>query len=213
MTGVADMPGIRQAQIRRGRLLEYATLAYTLLEAIVGVTAGWRAGSVALMSFGADSAIELASASALLWRLRNDSMAQRQRADRLSHRIVGVCFFALAALIAFESAKAIIHHEVPEHSVAGIILLVGAVLLMPLLARAKRRISSAIGSSALRADAKQNDFCAWLSAITLVGLVLNASFGWWWADPLAAVAMLPIILREAWEAVRGRACTCNEEEI
>src|SRR5579872_2036167 len=94
----------RQAQIRRGRALEFVTLAYTILEAIVGLIAGWRAGSVALMSFGADSAIELASASALLWRLRNDSIDQRQRADRLSHRIVGVCFFALAVLIAFESA-------------------------------------------------------------------------------------------------------------
>ena len=213
MTGLVDMPEVRLGQIRRGRLLEYVTLAYTILEAIVGVIAGWRAGSVALMSFGADSAIELASASALLWRLRNDSMDRRQRADRLSHRIVGVCFFALAILIAFESAKSIIRHELPEHSVAGIILVAGAVLLMPLLARAKRRVSRAIGSSALRADAKQNDLCAWLSAITLAGLALNASFGWWWADPLAAVAMLPIILREAWEALRGRGCACHTEEI
>jgi divalent metal cation (Fe/Co/Zn/Cd) transporter len=210
---VADMPEVRQAQIRRGRVLEYVTLAYTILEAIVGTIAGWRAGSVALMSFSADSAIELASASALLWRLRNDSMDQHQRADRLSHRIVGVCFFALALLIAFESAKAIIRHEAPAHSVAGIILVAGAVVSMPLLARAKRRVSRAIGSPALRADAKQNDLCAWLSAITLVGLVLNASFGWWWADPLAAAAMFPIVLREASEAIRGRGCACHTEEI
>lgn len=213
MTGTAEMLADRQAQIRRGRALEFVTLAYTILEAIVGVIAGWRAGSVALMSFGADSAVELASACALLWRLSHDSNNQRQQADRLSHRVVGVCFFALAILIAFESMQAIIRHEVPEHSVAGIILVAGALLLMPLLARAKRSVSRAIGSSALRADAKQNDLCAWLSAITLAGLVLNASFGWWWADPLAAVAMLPIILLEAWEAMRGRGCACHGEEI
>ncbi len=201
----------RRAQLKRGRLLEYITFGYVSAEAFVGIFAGWKAGSVALMSFGADSAIELTAAAALLWRLHRDDAPYRERTEMLSLRIVGACFLALAAFIIFESAGALLRREVPEQSVVGIVLVGGAVLLMPILARAKRRASGGIGSPALKADAGQNDLCAYLSAITLVGLVLNRFFGWWWADPLAALAMLPFVLREGIQVLRGQACQCDRE--
>lgn len=204
-------PENRQAQLKRGRLLEYVTFGYVSLEAFVGILAGWKAGSVALISFGADSAIELTAATALLWRMHRDEAPHRRRAEMLSVRIVGACFFALAAFILFESGRALLWRQVPEHSVVGMVLVGGAVVLMPVLAGAKRRVSGVIGSPALHADASQNDLCAYLSAITLAGLVLNRFFGWWWADPIAALAMIPLICREGIHALRGEPCGCNGE--
>jgi divalent metal cation (Fe/Co/Zn/Cd) transporter len=211
MTDVAPDPLERAARVRRGVLLEYITMGYTGLEALVGIIAGWMSGSVALMAFGVDSAIELISAGALVWRLHNDEPARRELKERQTLAVVGTSFIALAAYIAYGSANTLLRHNAPEHTIVGILLVGGAVVLMPILARAKRSVGSTIGSAALRADAAQTDLCGYLSGIALAGLVLNASLGWWWADPVAALAMIPIILREGMEAFRGRQCNCGGE--
>jgi divalent metal cation (Fe/Co/Zn/Cd) transporter len=209
MTDVAPDSLERAARVRRGVLLEYITLGYTGLEAVVGFIAGWMAGSVALMAFGVDSAIELISAAALVWRLHNDEPARREFKERQALAVVGASFLALAAYIAYGSANTLLRHDAPEHTIVGIVLVGGAVVLMPVLARAKRSVGSTIGSAALRADAAQSELCGYLSGIAMTGLVLNAALGWWWADPVAALAMIPIILREAVEALRGRQCNCS----
>jgi divalent metal cation (Fe/Co/Zn/Cd) transporter len=165
------------------------------------------AGSVSLVGFGLDSAIEVASGAALLWRLHHDlNVSRREQVERTTLRIVGWCFIALAAYIAYESGFALIRHEAPERSIPGILIAAVSVLVMPLLARAKRRVAAGIGSGALHADSRQTDFCTYLSAILLGGLLLNAVAGWWWADPVAGLVMVPIIAKEGIEGLRGKAC-------
>jgi divalent metal cation (Fe/Co/Zn/Cd) transporter len=134
---------------------------------------------------------------------------QRESAERTSLRIVGACFLALATYILYEAGSALLHRDPPERSIPGIVLAAVSVVVMPLVARAKRRIAAAIASDAMRADSRQTDFCAYLSAILLAGLLLNALFGWWWADPIAALLMVPIIATEGLRSVRGKACTDN----
>lgn len=197
----------RNVIIRRGRRLEYLTIGWNLVEGLVGVAAGLTAGSISLVGFGIDSFVEVASAGALLWRIAVDADEHaRERNEKRALRLVGVCFLALAAYMAYESGADLWWKRAPEHSVPGIILALVALLVMPLLARAKNVVGRALGSTAMRADAKQSAFCAYLSAILLAGLLLNALLGWWWADPLAALIMVPIIAREGVEAVRGKAC-------
>jgi divalent metal cation (Fe/Co/Zn/Cd) transporter len=197
----------RKALVRRGLLLNAATLVYNALEAIVSLVAGISAGSVALVGFGADSLIEVSSALAAQWRLRLDTHVDRRaHAERTTLRIVGWCFIALALYVAADSGKTIWFRETPATSVAGIVITALSVVVMPLLARAKRRVAGGLSSAALRADARQTSLCAYLSAITLGGLVLNAAVGWWWADPVAALCMVPIIAREGVEAIRGEEC-------
>jgi divalent metal cation (Fe/Co/Zn/Cd) transporter len=165
------------------------------------------AGSVALVGFGADSLIEVSTAVAAQWRLRSDAnIAQRARVERTTIRIVGWCFLALALYVAGDSIKTLWLRQAPDTSVVGIVLTAASVVVMPLLARAKRRVAHGLSSRALRAEAAQTSLCAYLSAITLAGLVLNATLGWWWADPAAALGMVPIIAREAFEALRGDHC-------
>jgi divalent metal cation (Fe/Co/Zn/Cd) transporter len=199
----------RDAAVRRGKHLEYFTIFYNSLEALIALVAGAIAGSIALVGFGFDSIIEVTSGGALLWRLHADlDVARRQRAESLSLRVVGICFLALSAYVAYESIGVLIGREAPERSIPGILLAGVSVVVMPLLARAKRHVAAKIDSAAMRADAKQTDFCMYLSAILLAGLGLNALFGWWWADPIAALIMVPIIAREGIEAVRGNDCGC-----
>jgi hypothetical protein len=144
---------------------------------------------VSLIGFGLDSAIEVASGAALLWRLHHDlDHSRRERVELTTLRIVGGCFLALALYILYESGSTLMGHETPERSIPGIIIAAVSVVVMPLLARAKRRIAAGIGSGAMHADSRQTDFCTFLSAILLGGLLLNALFGWWWADPAAAAA-------------------------
>ena len=205
------MPGShmedRLSLVRRGRRLEYFTVAWNSLEAAVSIAAGLAAGSVSLTGFGLDSAIEVASGAALIWRLRHDAdEARREDAERITLRIVGACFLALAAYIAYDSLSTLLRREAPETSAPGIVIAAAALIAMPLLARAKRRVAAKLGSGAMRADSRQADFCAWLSAILLGGLLLNAFFGWWWADPASALIMVPIIAREGVDAFRGRTC-------
>jgi len=200
----------RAKQVQRGLRLEYATIGYNSLEGLIAIISGLFAGSIALVGFGVDSIIEVTSGLGLVWRLRSDVIpARRERAERLSLRIVGVCFIALAIYIGADAVMSLVHSEAPSESIPGIALATGSLIVMPLLARAKRRVAARINSPALTADARQTQLCTYLSAILLGGLLLNAVFGWWWADPAAALIMLPIIIREGVEALRGRTCCAS----
>jgi divalent metal cation (Fe/Co/Zn/Cd) transporter len=201
----------RSDLVRRGLHLEYFTVAWNSLEALISIVAGLIAGSIALVAFGADSLIEVTSGATLLWRLRHDSdSARREGIERTTLRIVGVLFVALALYIVYESCSTLILHEAPERSLLGIAVAVASLIAMPLLARAKRRVSAGIGSGAMHADSKQADFCAYLSAILLGGLLLDAALGWWWADPVAGLIMVPIIGKEGVDALRGKTyCDCG----
>jgi divalent metal cation (Fe/Co/Zn/Cd) transporter len=197
----------RPAVVLRGQRLEYFTIAWNTLEGLVAVTAGAVAGSISLVGFGIDSFIEVTSGSVLLWRMSVDSDVQLRAAnERRALRFVGVCFLLLAAYIAYDSILDLWSKRAPEHSISGIALACVSLVVMPLLSRAKRRVGRAMGSAAMHADAKQTEFCTYLSAILLVGLLLNAYFSWWWADPLAALIMVPIIGKEGFDGVQGRAC-------
>jgi divalent metal cation (Fe/Co/Zn/Cd) transporter len=200
----------RTNQLRAGRRLEYFTLGWNLTEAAVAVGAGAFAGSIALIGFGIDSLIESLSGGILLWRLRQAEAETDESRERLAHRLVGISFLVLALYVAVEAAKSLLRHEQPEASIVGIVLAVVSLIVMPLLANAKRRVAARLDSRALHADSRQTDICAYLSAILLGGLLLNVLFGWWWADPIAALCMLPLIFREGMEAVRGRS-SCHHE--
>jgi divalent metal cation (Fe/Co/Zn/Cd) transporter len=197
---------MRDATIRRGIRLGYITILYNSFEAIGSLVAGLLAGSVALVGFGADSIIEVVAAGAAQWRLRADVRGDRRLVvERATHRIVGACFLALAIYISIDSALALLNREPPEKSLFGIGVLVLSIIVMPLLASAKTKVAHGISSGALRAEARQTSLCAWLSAIALAGVGLNAMLGWWWADPVAALGMVPIILKEGIDGVRAKA--------
>jgi divalent metal cation (Fe/Co/Zn/Cd) transporter len=200
----------RATLIRRGQQLEYFTIGYNSFEGIIAIVSGFIAGSIALIGFGFDSFIEVTSGVALLWRLYMDANEQkREHAERVSLKVVGICFIGLALYISYDSITSLWRKEAPGESLPGIILAVASLIVMPLLVRAKRRVAHAINSNALQADAKQTELCTYLSAILLGGLILNALLGWWWADPVAALVMVPIIAREGMEALKGKAC-CDE---
>ena len=199
----------RQAVAQRGKRLEYFTIAWNSLEGLVAVIAGTIAGSISLVGFGIDSFIEVTSGATLLWRMSVDANQQtRERNERLSIRVVGICFIALAVYVAYESVFDLIGRKAPEHSLTGIVLACVSLVVMSILSRAKKRVASELGSAAMKADAKQTDFCVYLSAILLAGLLLNAVLGWWWADPVAGLVMTPIIANEGVQAVKGKACYC-----
>jgi divalent metal cation (Fe/Co/Zn/Cd) transporter len=200
----------RAALVRRGRALAYLTLAVVTLEAGVSLTAGLLAGSVALWGYGADSVIEWTSAAAALWRLSQDGRpGRRARAEQLSSRVIGASFLALALIVAADATTSLARHEVPKPSILGIAIALVSLVSMPLLSRAKRRVAHGLDSGALAADAGQTALCAYLSAILLGGLALNALFGWWWADPVSALVMVPIIAREGLQGLRGQP-TCAD---
>jgi divalent metal cation (Fe/Co/Zn/Cd) transporter len=198
-------PAIRRQDIAlRGKRLEYFTIAWNSLEGLVALIAGAWAGSISLVGFGIDSLIEVTSGATLLWRMSVDAdAARRERNERLSLRIVGVCFIALAAYVLFESIADLVGRRTPQPSLAGIVLACVALAVMPLLSRAKKRVGNDLDSRAMKADARQADFCVYLSAILVTGLVLNAALGWWWADPACALLMTPIIAKEGWDALLG----------
>jgi divalent metal cation (Fe/Co/Zn/Cd) transporter len=194
----------RRLLAQHGKHLEYFTIAWNTLEGLVALIAGAVAGSISLVGFGLDSFIEVLSGSALLWRMSTDAdLSRRERNEKLSLRIVGISFLALAAYIAFESITDMLGRKTPEHSLAGIILAVASLIVMPLLSSAKRRVARQLGSRAMNADAKQTEFCSYLSAILLGGLLFNAALGWWWADPTAALIMIPFIAREGYYGIRS----------
>ena len=197
----------RPAVVLRGQRLEYFTIAWNTLEGLVAVIAGALAGSISLVGFGLDSFIEVTSGAVLLWRMSVDSdVHRREKNEKRALRIVGACFLLLAAYIAYDSIVDLMSKRAPEHSIPGIVLACVSLMVMPLLSRAKRKVGRSLGSAAMHADAKQTEFCTYLSAILLVGLLLNAFFGLWWADPLAAVVMVPIIAKEGVDGLRGQTC-------
>jgi divalent metal cation (Fe/Co/Zn/Cd) transporter len=202
-----DLADLRTAAARHGRWLQYVTIAWNSLECLVALTAGFLAGSIALVGFGFDSAIEVTSSLAALWRLRWDAdEARREAAEHRTLRIIGGCFLLLAAYVSYDAIRALVERRAPEHSTIGIVLAALSLIVMPVLVHSKRRIASRLGSGALEAEARQTRICAYLSAVLLAGLGLNAWLGWWWADPVAGLVMVPLIAWEGAEAVRGRTC-------
>lgn len=193
-----------EEHIRRGKLLEYATVAYNSLEGVIAVGAGLLAGSIALVGFGFDSAIEVFASLLLIARLHVGETFEKR-----ALQLVGISFLVLAAYVAFDAGRSLLEREAPRESLVGIVLAAASVVIMPLLVRAKRRVADAINSKAMRAEAMQTQLCMYLSAILLVGLGLNAWLGWWWADPAAALVMVPIIANEGREALRGEQCECG----
>lgn len=207
------MPDDRAALVRRGLRLNWLTIAYNVIEAVVSMAAGVISGSVALVGFGVDSAIEVTASAAAQWRLRADvDVQRRQHIETQTGRMIGLSFLALAIYVTYESAETLWHHAAPERSTAGIVILTVSLMVMPLLARVKRTVATGLQSQTLHADATQTSLCAYLSVIALAGVVLNRTLGWWWADPLAALAMVPIMLREGLEGIRGEShcATCTD---
>jgi divalent metal cation (Fe/Co/Zn/Cd) transporter len=199
----------RTAFVGRGRRLEYFTVGWNAIEGGVAVAVGATAGSIALVGFGLDSFIEVTSGLTLLWRMSVDAEVHRRELnEKRALRIVGACFLMLAVYVTYESVLDLWARRAPEHSVAGIILACVSLIVMPLLSKAKRRVGHALGSAAMHADAKQTEFCTYLSVILLVGLLLNATFRFWWADPVAGLVMVPIIAKEGVEGLRAKTC-CN----
>jgi divalent metal cation (Fe/Co/Zn/Cd) transporter len=202
MTGTASVTRVRA--VRRGQWLTWTTLGYNSLEGLLSVSAGVLAGSVALIGFGADSFIEVTASVAAIWRLRADADERRRDfTERQALRIIGLCFLALAAYVAVDATRSLIGGAAPDESFLGIGIAAVSLVVMPVLARAKRQVAKALTSRAIRAEARQTDICMYLSAILLGGLGLNALFGWWWADPIAALLMVPLIVWEGREALRG----------
>lgn len=201
MENVINIGDDKTNNVRRGRWLAYLTIIWNSLEGIIAVGAGIMAGSIALVGFGVDSVIEVSSGAIILWRL-----ASGEQKEKLALRLVGVSFLALAAYIAFDAAKSLVYREAPDASYVGIAIAALSLIVMPFLAHAKRKVASKLNSRAMHADSRQTDLCAYLSAILLGGLILNAFFGWWWADPVAALIMVPIIAKEGIGALRGETC-------
>ena len=210
MSAAIDQLASAHQLTRRGKRLEYLTIVWNSLEALISIIAGLIAGSIALVGFGLDSVIETSSGAVLLWRLGHEhDPERRERAERTALKLVGVSFLALAAYVLFDATKALLYRELPETSLVGIIIAALSLIVMPLLAKAKRQVARGLRSDAMHADSRQTDICAYLSAILLGGLALNALLGWWWADPLAGLCMVPLITWEGVKALRGEKC-CDD---
>ena len=192
--------------IRRIRRVQAITIAWMSVEAVVSLFAAWRARSPALLAFGGDSTIELFSAVVVLWRFR--ASAAHEDVERRAARVAGALLFTLAAYVAITSVASLLGYSEAKPTLLGIAILVAAAVVMPWLAKEKRRLSGATGSAALRADAAQSVLCAYLSLIALAGLTINAIWHVKWADPIAALVVLPLIVWEGREAMRGKACGC-----
>ena len=205
MTGLA---GSRPHLLRRGLRLEYLTVGWNVAEGFIAVGAGLAAGSIALIGFGVDSFVETVSGVVLIWRLSAEARGRLdeeavERVERRAERLVGVAFLLLAAYVAFEAVRSLLAQEAPDASPIGIVLTAVSIAVMLWLARAKRLVGEALGSRALIADSRQTAACWYLSLVTLTGLALNAAFGWWWADPVAALGIVVLLVREGVEALRG----------
>ena len=195
-----------QDAIRRVQRVQTVTITWMSMEAAVSLFASWRASSPALLAFGGDSTIELFSAVVVLWRFRASDA--HEDAENRAARVAAALLFALAAYVAITSVTSLLGYSEPKPTFLGIAILVTAAAVMPWLAKEKRRLSGTTGSAALMADAAQSALCAYLSLISLAGLAINAIWHVRWADPVAALAVLPLIVWEGREAVRGRACGC-----
>ena len=203
--GRAARSRARESDVARGRRLEYLTVGWNLCEGVIACVAGAAAGSTALIGFGLDSFIESGSGAALVWRLRHAGEGEERR-ERIALKLVGASLLLLAVYVAADATWSLVKREPPEVSAVGVALAAVSLVVMPLLARAKRGVAARIDSRALAADSRQTDICAYLSAVLLAGLALNAALGWWWADPAAALVMTPIIVKEGLGALRGETC-------
>jgi divalent metal cation (Fe/Co/Zn/Cd) transporter len=196
-------PGRRLVLARRVRLLVAATIAYNIIEAVVAISAGTLASSTALIGFGLDSVIEVASAAAVAWQF---SARDHEARERTTLRIIAISFFALATYVTVESIRALLGADAAGHSSVGVVLAAVSLLVMPSLSYAQRRTGRELGSASAVADSKQTLLCTYLSAVLLAGLLLNSLLGWWWADPLAALVIAAVALKEGREAWRGHHC-------
>lgn len=203
------LDGVRGALLKRGVILEGVTVGWNIVEGIIAISAGAIASSVALIGFGVDSFVETASGAVVGWRLRAELNAQAdedqiESLERRTSRMAGTLLLGLAAYIVLDAGRRLLGFGAEaEESFVGIALTAISLVVMPFLGWLKLRTASALRSGALRADAYETIACSWLSLTTLLGLVLNAAFGWWWADPLAALAIVPLVLREGLEGLRG----------
>jgi cation diffusion facilitator family transporter len=198
----------RAALLTRGLRLEYLTVGWNIVEGVIAVGAGLTAGSIALIGFGVDSFVETISGAVLIWRLSAEARGNldEEAVELVEHRaerLVGVAFLILAAYVGYEAIRSLLNNEEPAASPVGIALTALSIVVMLWLARAKRQTGIELGSRALIADAQQTYACWYLSVVTLAGLGLNAAFGWWWADPLAALGIVVLLVREGIEALRG----------
>jgi divalent metal cation (Fe/Co/Zn/Cd) transporter len=204
LLGSAGRSPERRARLARTiRLLVAATISYNVVEAVVALSAGTVASSTALIGFGLDSVIEVSSAAAVAWQFSGPDHAKREKA---ALRIIAVSFFALAAYVTVESARALLGGEQAGHSPVGLVLAGLSLLIMPVLSAAQRRAGRELGSTSAVADSKQTLLCTYLSAVLLVGLALNSLFGWWWADPAAALIIAAAAVKEGRDAWRGESC-------
>ncbi|MDQ3610002.1 MAG: cation transporter [Actinomycetota bacterium] len=201
----------RSALVRRGRALAWLTIGWNSLEGLVAIASGIAAGSIALIGFGVDSYVEVLAGGTVLWRLAKErhGHAVSEAAERRATRIIAATFLLLAAGVGLESVRKLLTGAQADESVVGIALAIVSLVVMPLLARAKRKVGQRMGSRALQADATETVLCVWLSAILLAGLGLNALFGWWWADPLAGLGVVYVAGREGvehWQADELHEC-------
>ena len=203
--GDGSVTGRATALHRRALRLEWFTVVWNIVEAAVAIGAGVAAGSIALVGFGADSLIEVTSGGILIWRLRKAgpeaSAVEQGDRERKALFVVAGTFFLLAAYVAYESLSELLGAKKAGPSTVGLVLSVASLIVMPILATAKLRVARAMGSRALHADAMETWVCAYLSAALLIGLALNAALGWWWADAVAGLAMLPVIVWQGWETL------------
>lgn len=204
MVSISQAPGHKT--LRRIQRIQAITIGWMSVEAGVSLAAAWIARSPALLAFGGDSAMELLSALVVLWRF--SAPGENRRAEATAGRIAGMLLFALAAYVAVVSAISLFGHNEPRPTYLGIAILIAAAAIMPWLANEKRKLSAATGSAALRADAAQSGLCAYFSMIALAGVAVNTIWHVAWADPVAALAITPLIVWEGKEAIRGKACGC-----
>ncbi|WP_109524956.1 cation transporter [Nocardia aurea] len=200
----------RATLIRHVRLLVAATITYNVIEAAVAITAGTLASSTALIGFGLDSIVEVASAAAVAWQF---SARDHEAREKAALRVIAVSFFVLAAYVAFEAVRALLGVDVAEHSTPGLILAALSLLVMPLLSAAQRRAGRELGSASAVADSKQTLLCTYLSAVLLAGLALNSLFGWSWADPIAALVIAAVAVKEGRDAWRGHTCCASTPRL
>ncbi|MCX4696521.1 cation transporter [Streptomyces sp. NBC_01408] len=203
---IGPSPARRDALARRIRLLVAATITYNVIEAVAAITAGTIASSTALIGFGLDSVVEVSSAAAVAWQFSARDRAVREVREKVTLRIIAVSFFALAAYVAVDAVRALAGTGEAEPSVPGIVLAALSLLVMPFLSAAQRRAGRELGSASAVADSKQTLLCTYLSAVLLAGLILNATVGWAWADPIAALVIAAVAVKEGRDAWQGKGC-------
>ncbi|MCX5582910.1 MULTISPECIES: cation transporter [Streptomyces] len=202
-------PARREALTRRIRFLVAATITYNVIEAIVAITAGTIASSTALVGFGLDSVIEVSSAAAVAWQFSARDHAVREAREQRTLRIIAVSFFVLAAYVTVDSVRALTGTGEAETSVPGIVIAALSLAIMPFLSASQRKAGRELGSASAVADSKQTLLCTYLSAVLLVGLILNATLGWSWADPFAALVIAAVAVKEGVDAWQGKGCACG----